>query len=118
MKGLRNPIKSMRMPGGSNERDRRLQPEEETKLLPVLEGINPYMRPLAELAIETAVRQGELLTLTWGVVDLQKQVAYLADSKNDEPPAVPLIMTSNCRAPVHSLQAGPFTVTDRLHEVG
>ena len=38
--GLQNPVKGMRMPGGSNERDRRLLPEEQSALMPALETIN------------------------------------------------------------------------------
>jgi integrase len=48
------------------------------------------MAPLASLAIETAMRQGELLSLTWADVDLQKRIAHLKDTKNSEPRDVPL----------------------------
>jgi integrase len=90
MEGLRNPIQSMTMPGGSNQRERRLAPEEERALLAQLQQIDPYLARLAELAIETAMRQGELLSLTWADLDLQRRVAKLRDTKNSEPRAVPL----------------------------
>jgi len=90
MEGLRNPIQSLTMPGGSRRRERRLTPEEEGALLAALEPLNSYMPPLAKLAIETAMRQGELLSLTWADVDLHKRVARLHDTKNSEPRDVPL----------------------------
>jgi integrase len=48
------------------------------------------MAPLSSLAIETAMRQGELLSLTWADVDLQRRIAHLKDTKNSEPRDVPL----------------------------
>ncbi len=90
MEGLRNPITNITMPRGSNKRKRRLEPDEETALMAELTGRSPYMRPLAELAIETAMRQGELLALTWRDIDLRKRVACLTDTKNGEPRDVPL----------------------------
>ena len=55
-----------------------------------LRKVGTYMAPLAELAIETAMRQGELLSLTWADIDLQKRIAHLKDTKNSEPRDVPL----------------------------
>ncbi len=89
MEGLRSPIASMTMPGPSRKRERRLQPDEEKALLAQLER-TPYLAPLASLAIESAMRQGELLALTWADVDPQKRVAKLRDTKNGEARDVPL----------------------------
>lgn len=94
MEGLRNPIKSVSLPTakthGNNARDRRLEGDEEQRLTLALRAHGPYYAPLAELAIETAMRQGELLALTWADVDLTKRVAKLRDTKNSEARAVPL----------------------------
>lgn len=94
MEGLRNPIRNVSLPTkkthGSNERDRRLVGDEESRLLAALRALGPYFAPLAELAIESAMRQGELLSLAWSDVDLEKQVAKLRDTKNSEARAVPL----------------------------
>jgi integrase len=90
METLRNPIQVMTLPAGSNERDRRLEQGEEEKLLTALAAEGPYMAPLATLAIETAMRQSEILGLTAAAVDLDKRIAKLADTKNGEARAVPL----------------------------
>jgi integrase len=45
---------------------------------------------LVKLAIETAMRRGELLSLTWENVDLKRQTAHLPDTKNGDPRTVPL----------------------------
>jgi integrase len=90
MEGLRNPIRSMTMPAGSNVRQRRVSLEEETALCAALLELNPYMAPLCLLAIETAMRQGELLSLTWVDVNMQQRIARLRDTKNSESRDVPL----------------------------
>lgn len=94
MEGLRNPIKNVTMPSakthGSNARDRRLVDDEEQRLLTALGTHGPYFAPLAELAIESAMRQGELLALAWSDVDLERRVAKLRDTKNSEARDVPL----------------------------
>jgi integrase len=48
------------------------------------------MRPLIILAIETAMRQGEMLSLTWNDVDLDSRIAHLDMTKNGESRDVPL----------------------------
>ena len=90
MESLRNPIRNVHMPKGSTPRDRRLLPGEESKLMPALAEIDPYLRPMAELALETAMRQGELLALDDTDVDLKTRVALLRDTKNGETRPVPL----------------------------
>ena len=90
MEGLRNPIANMTMPAGSRRRERRLPSDEATALTTELIRRGPYMEPLAALAIETAMRQGELLSLIWGDINLPKRLARLRDTKNSEPRDVPL----------------------------
>ena len=64
---------------------------EEQKLLDAADtGRNPYMRSLIILALETAMRQGELLTLSWDNVDLERRIAHLGMTKNGESRDVPL----------------------------
>ena len=103
-----NPVSAIRRPQTGRARDRRLEPGEERRLLDALGDRagevtgakragayrvgtrNPWVRPLVQLAIETAMRQGELLALTWDNVDLKARTAHLEDTKNGEARTVPL----------------------------
>ncbi|MBL0075798.1 MAG: site-specific integrase [Rhodocyclaceae bacterium] len=54
---------------------------------------NPWLWSAVQLAVETAMRQGELLGLTWSQVDRKRKLILLLDPekiKNEEPRAVPL----------------------------
>jgi integrase len=86
-----NPVKNVSKPPPARARDRRLEGDEEARLLSALDQCRSvYMRPLAEFAIETAMRQGELLKLRWRDIDLKRRVAMLYCTKNGEDRAVPL----------------------------
>jgi CheY-like chemotaxis protein len=71
-------------------RDRRLAGDEEQQLLANLKASGTYFAPLAELALETAMRQGELLSLTSGNVDLERGLANVRDSDDTKARTVPL----------------------------
>lgn len=84
-----NPLQNIRKPSINNSRNRRLEGDEESRLFTALsESTNSWMRPLAELAIETAMRQGELLKITWK--DVGKVGIHLTDTKNGTARDVPL----------------------------
>jgi integrase len=91
-----NPIKSISMPKINNARDRRLELDEEERLLSALSdsgaGVrsNPWMHSLVVVAIETAMRQSEILSLKWEDVDVTTGVAKLSDTKNGSARSVPL----------------------------
>lgn len=104
---VENPVAGIRRPKDPPARNRRLESGEEVRLLRALEDHsaeveredgkkyrrgtkNPHMRPLVLLALETAMRRGELLALTWPNVDLRRRVAHLPDTKNGEARDVPL----------------------------
>lgn len=86
-----NPVKAVRRPSVSNARDRRLNDGEEKALLDACETAKAnQLAPLVRLAIETAMRLGELLALRWEHIDLKRQVAHLPETKNGESRDVPL----------------------------
>ena len=83
----RNPGKLVRRPSPPRGRNRRLNDDEEQRLLDAADsGRNVYMRDLIVLAIETAMRRGELLSLDWEHVDLEAGVAHLPLTKNGRLP--------------------------------
>jgi integrase len=100
-----NPARRVKLPPLNNERQRRLLPGEEELLLAACTPVERnrgadgkfedtgtvtwWMRPLIVLAIETAMRRGELLALTWREIDLERRIAQLHTSKNGKPRKVP-----------------------------
>ncbi len=88
---VQNPVRMIRRPAPPRGRDRRLVGDEEQRPLDAADaGRNAYMRPLIILAVETAMRQGEMLSLTWSDIDLDKRIAHLDMTKNGESRDVPL----------------------------
>jgi integrase len=51
---------------------------------------NIWVKPVVELAIETAARRGELLSLRWENIDLKRRTAHLPETKNGDSRTVPL----------------------------
>lgn len=86
-----DPFDGLHRPKYYNERDRRLKPNEEAKLLKAArEDGNPYMAPLIEIALATAMRRSEMLALTWSNVDIERRAALLPETKNGRARTVPL----------------------------
>jgi len=88
-----NPIPLVRKPTAPKGRDRSLSDDELARLLRALEPTgrhNPWMQPLVQLALETAMRRGELLSLRWSDVDLSGRTATLCQTKNGDKRIVPL----------------------------
>lgn len=100
-----NPIMAMRRPKPSKARERRFIGDEEQRLLIALEdhegpegyrqgSRNPWIKPFVKLAIQTAMRRGELLALDWQNIDLNEQTAHLPDTKNGDSRTVPLSLAA------------------------
>ena len=83
-----NDISKPKIPEGRN---RRLLPEEEVYIIQACEDSKAEaMTTITKLAIETAMRRGEILTLQWMHVDLAKQTVFLPSTKNGTARKVPL----------------------------
>lgn len=86
-----NPVGLIRKPASAPARERRLTEDEATALLEACaKSRNLWLAPAVKLSIESAMRQGELLSLKWTDVDLSKRVAYLPQTKNGTNRGVPL----------------------------
>ncbi len=88
-----NPVRDIFLPPPCKSRKRRLEDGEETRLIDALKASrNPAMRPLVQLAIETAMRQGELLKMRWEDIELANDhgTISLYDTKNGKDRVVPL----------------------------
>jgi integrase len=51
---------------------------------------NRLIKPAILLAIETALRRGELLNLTWGAIDLDSRTAHIPHTKTGYARTIPL----------------------------
>lgn len=105
-----SPLKGLRRPRYFNERDRRLSAAEEEALLDAARADeNPYIEPAIILALETAMRRGELLALTSDDIDRERRCALVRQSKNGRPRKVPL-----SRRALEVIDALPATASGRL----
>ncbi|MBW1985965.1 MAG: tyrosine-type recombinase/integrase [Deltaproteobacteria bacterium] len=88
-KAERNPAMAVKLLRENNVRDRVLTPEEYTRLLTHCPA---HLKPIVKLAYYTGMRQGEILSLTWGQVDLKDGFIELRpeDCKTNEGRLVPL----------------------------
>lgn len=86
-----NPVNLVRIPNGVRKRDRRLTKEEFISFDRALQQCwNPIFRALILLAIETGMRQSELLSLRWSNVDLPNGTLFLPDTKNGSSRSIPV----------------------------
>jgi len=107
-----NPVATVRKPAQPQGRNRILSIAEEYILLESCEpkaNRNIYTGPFIILALETAMRRGEILGLRWEHVDFCKRTAFLQLTKNGENRTVPL-----SRRALETLQALPRSIDGRV----
>lgn len=101
------------------------RPKEEARAFPyydvavqrrLVEHCHESIRPLVMLALETGLRQGELLRLEWSAVDLERRALVVRKSKAKRPRTVPL--TAAAIAALEALRtvrgAVPIEGSDRV----
>jgi integrase len=71
----------------NNERDRWLTEDEEKRLL---ENSPGWLREIISFALNTGLRQDELLSLEWNRVNLFRKTILIQNTKNGKPKTVPL----------------------------
>lgn len=87
----RNPMEQVSRKSEPKGRDRKLSKAEQTALLKACKkSRNPYLYLVVILALSTAVRRGEILSLKWSEVDFKKHRIILLDTKNGTSRSVPL----------------------------
>jgi integrase len=86
-----NPVRHIRSLPENNARTRFLSDDERSRLFKVCRasGWNKLYL-LVLLAITTGARKGELLSLRWNDVDLDRQTAFVSTTKNGQPKVLPL----------------------------
>lgn len=117
-----NPVSQVSRPRKANPRDRRVYPHEADAILEQLkyqggrpETLSQELAVAFLLAIETAMRQGEILSLDWSRIYLAERYLVLDDTKNGHARSVPLSnkaaellerMGASRRGPVFRLKSG------------
>lgn len=88
---LPNPIRGVKRMPQSKGRTKRINGAIEQILLDSCDELSlPLLRSIIQFAIQTGMRRGELMRLTWADIDIPNRKAYLHDTKNGDPRQVPL----------------------------
>ncbi len=85
-----NPVALIRRPKVADRRERRLLPGEEDRIVAAAHAYGSSIASIVVLAIESAMRRGEISDMRWEHVDLKKHVLLIPESKNGESRRVPL----------------------------
>jgi len=105
-----NPAANLRKPPQPKGRTRRLEGDEGQRLMMACQASdNPYLAPLVTLAIETAMRRGELLGLDWDDLRLEQNYVHLALTKNGTSRDVPLSPVAR-----QTIEALPRSISGRV----
>jgi integrase len=91
---INNPIPLIKKPETPPSRTRVLRDSEKERLFDVLKprfkNSNAWILLIVQFALESAMRQGEILSLRWSDIDLNKRTAHLETTKNGDRRTVPL----------------------------
>lgn len=85
-----NPVATVRRGLLIQNRGRRLEGDEEARLIGEAEKRVWYLAPVIKLALETAMREGELLSAEWRHLDRQRRLLFLPITKNGNSRHVPI----------------------------
>jgi len=86
-----NPVSNIRRPSPGEGRNRRLTWSEARRMLKECDAhSNPMLGWAVRIALFTAMRQGEVLSLTLDQVDLRRRIVRLSETKNGSARTVPL----------------------------
>ncbi|KUZ98722.1 integrase [Burkholderia latens] len=106
-----NPVANIRKPRPGEGRNRRLSGREQALLLAAVDKhTNPMLGWIVRLAIETGMRQSEIVGLRRGQIDVERRVVRLTDTKNNAARTVPL--TKLATSVLQSALANPIRPID------
>jgi integrase len=89
--GLNNPVAQIKLPEIPDARSRRVIDDELERLLAECRRRgNSTMVAVIVLAVETAMRRGELVSVTWANVNLQARTLVIHQTKNGHARTIPL----------------------------
>tara|TARA_B100000780_G_scaffold59903_1_gene38388 strand:+ start:347 stop:1261 length:915 start_codon:yes stop_codon:yes gene_type:complete len=86
-----NPLAKVKKLKVNNARNRRIHPNEiEALYSAITKRQNVFIMPIFELALETAMRRGEILNITKQDINFDQKTLYIPDTKNGYPRTIPL----------------------------
>ncbi|MBC8212216.1 MAG: site-specific integrase [Gammaproteobacteria bacterium] len=88
-----NPVSSIRVPSPNKARSRRLEGNEEEKLMQAAREYGGLIADIIQIAINTGMRRSEITSLNWKNINLEIKTATLLDTKNGEDRTIPLNST-------------------------
>ena len=89
----KNPCKYVKKLRVNNKIERYLTPEEEIRLMDACDNSYSYMKPIIKFALNTGMRKGEILNLTWNCVNFNSKKITLLETKNGKKRDVPINST-------------------------
>ena len=108
-----NPVDQIKKPPSPKARERRLNDGEYERLEAASKLTqNAHIWPIVVFAIETGMRRGEILGLTWDNIDLKRRTAFLPLTKNGSSREAPLSTKAVCVLQQQRTRTGisPFPV--------
>ena len=116
MENLVNPVSNIRLPPGSQPRDRRLEGDEEERLLQAARTSRSYLiGPVIILALETAARRTELASMEWKHINLSNRTWFLPETKNGTSRTIPL--STRAIIVLQKIKMGPARIDGRVFSV-
>jgi integrase len=78
----KNPFAGVKLLHVPDVKERILTADEELHLIKACDKVRaPHLKSLIVLALNTGMRRGEILGLTWGQIDLERRMIHVQDSK-------------------------------------
>jgi integrase len=88
-----NPVASIKIPPPDKARNRRLEGDEEDRLMEAAIEYGGMIADIIQIAINTGMRRSEITELDWKHINLANRIAQLLDTKNGEDRTIPLNST-------------------------
>ena len=74
--------------------------------------LNPAIRDIFLIGLYTGMRRGEVVSLRWERVDLERRILRVEETKTGEPLELPVTRQVACRGTVASCRGKPTLVDD------
>ena len=86
-----NPLANFQYPKATGRRERRLRKGEWEALLKAARNLkNPFVAPVMQVALGTAMRRGEILRICWSHIDWSQHTLKIPETKNGLSRTIPL----------------------------